>query len=288
MINISNEHLDVTINPMGAELQSCFNKTESVELIWQAHPKHWGKHAPVLFPAVGKLWNNKLKIKGTEYTMQKHGFAREMQFEVRNITSNYAQLYLKSNKETKLKFPFDFEFNITFHVLGKELKITYSIKNLSKTTMPFCIGAHPAFNVPAFGNDAFNTHYIKFTHQEKARRILLTEEGFLTGKTQPNWLDGDRIELNDELFKNDAIILDQLKSNELALLNSNGKGIGFKSHNFSSLAFWKPLGAPFLCLEPWNGMADIEGFDDEYRKKSGSIKVKSFDEFSCTHSMFLV
>lgn len=288
MINISNEHLVVQIDSLGAQLKSCYNKNHQTELIWQADPKYWGKSSPILFPAVGKLWNDTIKIKGDEYKMPKHGFARDLNFKIKNVTSNYALLYIESNAETLKNYPFKFKFSIAYHILGDSLRVSYYVENLNKIKMPFCIGGHPAFNVPAQASQSFDDHYLEFSKNESGRQILLTPNGFLTGKTTPNWLNNNVLKLNDKLFDNDAIILDQLKSNCVSIKNNKAIGVEFKWYNFSSLAFWKPINAPFLCIEPWNGMADIEGFDDEFSKKSGAINLSPNKTFDCHYSMRLL
>lgn len=61
----------------GAEL--CSLKTaDGLELLWQTGSE-WPRHAPLLFPIVGQLKNDRLKHQGKTCEMMKHGVARDMQ-----------------------------------------------------------------------------------------------------------------------------------------------------------------------------------------------------------------
>ena len=51
---MENEKMSVTIADHGAELVSLYDRENQRELMWQADPAYWNRHAPILFPNVGK------------------------------------------------------------------------------------------------------------------------------------------------------------------------------------------------------------------------------------------
>ena len=52
---IENDSLRVTVSDAGAELISVINKENDAERIWIGDPAIWNRHAPILFPFVGKV-----------------------------------------------------------------------------------------------------------------------------------------------------------------------------------------------------------------------------------------
>ena len=66
MIKMENDVLSVEIAEHGAELTKLYNKKTGTDLLWDAEPKFWKRHSPVLFPNVGKTYKNTVKINGTQ------------------------------------------------------------------------------------------------------------------------------------------------------------------------------------------------------------------------------
>lgn len=143
------DRLHIKVCSKGAELQSLKRK-DGTELLWQGDAKYWDGQSPLLFPFPGKSWDNKLRIDGEEYTMPKHGFACNMEFELVEQTDNSITLKLTDTPETLKMFPFRFELEVTYTVVGSSLNIGWKVNNKSEGTMYFMIGAHPAFNLPGF------------------------------------------------------------------------------------------------------------------------------------------
>lgn len=79
---LENNNLKVTISDAGAELISVWDKSRNAERIWRGDSAVWGRHAPILFPFVGKVAGGKYSYRGREYKMTSHGFARDRQFEL--------------------------------------------------------------------------------------------------------------------------------------------------------------------------------------------------------------
>ena len=99
-VKIENEKLFVTINEHRAELASLINKSNGMNYLWSGDSKYWGRKSPVLFPIEGALKDGKMFVDGKEYRMGQHGFARDMDFEVKKLTKESACFELKSNTDT--------------------------------------------------------------------------------------------------------------------------------------------------------------------------------------------
>ena len=145
---IENDKVKATINTKGGELASLILKETEVEYIWQADPEFWGRHAPVLFPIVGKLIDNTYTYEGKSYTMGQHGFARDKEFFLIEQTESLIKVGLKSDDSTREVYPFDFELILSFELNEDNLICGYNVKNTSEDVMYFGIGGHPAFNIP--------------------------------------------------------------------------------------------------------------------------------------------
>ena len=86
---LENEKLKVKVSDRGAELISVTEKHSGRERLWQADPAIWNRHAPILFPFVGKVNDGKYRIDGREYEMKtQHGFARDHGFHLHRRNEN--------------------------------------------------------------------------------------------------------------------------------------------------------------------------------------------------------
>ena len=107
-ITIKNNQLTTVVDSRGAELVSLEKTSTHREYIWEGNPTFWGKHSPVLFPIVGTLKNNQYQYKNETYTLPRHGFARDYEFELISRTDSSAVFSLQASAETKTVYPFDF------------------------------------------------------------------------------------------------------------------------------------------------------------------------------------
>ena len=182
MVTIKNDQLIVDISLEGAEMTSIRNAQTGEEYLWQGDDKYWGRQAPVLFPIVGRLIDNQYQYNGKTYTMNQHGFARDMTFTEQMVTSNSATFYLKSSPETLEKYPFEFSFQITYILHENQITVSYEILNPSNETIYYSVGGHPAFNVSQIvnekGNDEFDQVYLAFKPAGQYLRIPLNKAGF--------------------------------------------------------------------------------------------------------------
>jgi galactose mutarotase-like enzyme len=247
---ISNSNLTAQIKHLGAELCSLKNNSNT-EFIWNANSAFWGKHSPVLFPIVGTLKNNTYTFENKEYQLSRHGFAREMEFDLIDKKENSATFSLVSNSNTKEKFPFDFDLHLIYTLENSELKIAYKVFNTSNKIMPFAIGAHPAFDLP----HPFENYSLAFEKEEPYSYYLL-EEGLISNSTNALELDKNTLALNYPLFENDALVFKNITSKSITILENAIPFLKVTFSDFPDLGIWTPNNAPFICIEPWFGYSD--------------------------------
>lgn len=265
MITLKNKNACAVINEKGAELKS-FISQSGREIMWCSDPKFWGKSSPVLFPMVGFLRDEKTVINGREYAISKHGFARDMVFEAIKTSDNSATFSIKSNEETLKHFPFEFYFALNYTLFEDRLEILYEVKNFSKTDMPFCIGAHPAIACENVDNCK-----LVFEHKETVNSpVINAENNLFDGVNRVKRLENeDTLPLNYDMFDNDCVYFDTIKSRSVSLIDGSNKGVKVSWEDFTSLGVWTPakVRAPFICIEPWCGCNDYESDNGVFADK---------------------
>jgi galactose mutarotase-like enzyme len=276
---IKNGNLSAEIKHFGAELIS-LKTNQNREYIWEGNPEFWGKHSPILFPIVGTLKNNSFSHDGMEYHLSRHGFARDMEFELIDATENSATFSIQSSEETLKVYPFEFELQLIYTLNENILSIEYKIFNKGKSTMPFSIGAHPAFALP----NQFENYAIAFEKEESLEYYLL-ENDLISNKTKKLEVQNKQIPLTYELFKNDALIFKTLKSNSLTILEDENPILRVHFEDFPSLGIWTKMNAPFLCIEPWFGYSDTNENSGNLFEKEGIQILESNATF---HSKFSI
>lgn len=272
---ISNEFITANINHKGAELFSLQANDTKKEYIWKGNPDFWGKHSPVLFPIVGTLKNNSYTLNNQKYSLSRHGFARDMTFELIEKTKNSAIFSIQSNKETLKVYPFDFEFQIHYSIEEKNLIIQYKVINKNQSKMPFSIGAHPAFAL----NGNFENYAIEFEKDETLVYHLL-ENDLISSKTETLEKTDNLVKLNYSLFENDALIFKSLISKKLAVLHNNNPLLKVHFQGFPHLGIWTKKDAPFLCIEPWHGYSDTNETTGNLFEKEGIQVIEANDIFT--------
>ncbi len=274
---IGSNTLQVKINTLGAEIQSIVSLPTNTEVLWQADKQYWARHAPILFPIVGKLKNNKLKANNQEYPMTQHGFARDCEFSLVAHTDKSVTLSLKSTEQTLAQFPFEFELKVTYRILGANLECSFTVINCDKKTLPFSLGGHPAFKWPLLPHLPKKAHKIHFNQKESAE-ISQLKDGLIFSDNLPSPVKNNIINLDDALFQNDALIFKNANSNKIRYEASNTEqvlaSIEMRFDDFNDLGIWTKPNADFICLEPWLGYSSSNDFDGDFNEKSGLIHLK--------------
>lgn len=255
------------ISSFGAELRSY--KADGKEIMWKGDPAYWGKTSPVLFPAIGGLKGGKTTIDGIEYEMTKHGFARDHEFQCVDEAEDRVSFKLCSTEETLKMFPFRFEFIMTYKLTESGLEVDYDVINKSGTSMPFCIGAHPAFACPAEGK-SFEDYRLVFSEKETVcSPVLDVNTRLFMDNAVWRLKNENEYALSYPLFDNDVLYFRGIVSKSVGLLDNDGHGVKVSWEGFNSLGVWTPAGknAPFVCIEPWCGCDDYEDTNGNFRDK---------------------
>src|SRR6188508_1374573 len=115
MIEIAGEGLSATINPFGAEVTS-LRDSQGRELMTDADPTFWSGHAPLLFPIVGRLNGDVLRIDGQPWPMKQHGFARRMAWKTVGAGDDAVTVRLRDDAMTRASYPFAFDLAILYAI----------------------------------------------------------------------------------------------------------------------------------------------------------------------------
>ena len=282
-IEIQNDNLSVRINFKGAELSSVYNKKDKIEHLWQADASVWARHAPILFPIVGQVKGGKYKVEGVEYSLGQHGFARDRAFELDEITKTKAVFKLESDDDSLKIYPFKFNLFVKYSLVGGKLDICYEVVNTDTKEILFGLGAHPGFTVPFNSDSKFEDYYLEFEKNETADKLLLSQNGLLSGEVHEKFLNNtNRIPLEYSTFSKDALIFENLESSYISI-KSNKTDVSLKMGiaNFPLLGIWTMPGkdAPYICIEPWYGVADAESSTGKFEDKKAINKLAVNDKF---------
>lgn len=257
---IENEFFTCEADDMGAQLHSLKSKENGKEYIWQGNPDIWYGQAPVLFPIIGQLINDKYFYNGTEYTMPKHGLARKLPFKVKECDGAKMVFSLESDENTLRSYPFEFEYLVTFELKEKTLVNTMTVINKTKGEMYFSIGAHPAFNC-AVGD------VIEFEKPETLATERIDKENLIIPEKYPFLENEKSFEITKEIFEPDALILSEIESEKLTIKGENEVEFTFGKCPF--LGIWAKPGAPYVCIEPWYGVNDGREVKNDISEKRG-------------------
>ncbi|QKF66735.1 aldose 1-epimerase [Arcobacter venerupis] len=283
---IKNSFIKAKIKSFGAELNSLQKVDENLEYIWQGNPKYWNRHSPILFPIVGRLKDDSYIYQNQKYNMTQHGFARDKEFEVVKNEVDFIEFRLCSDEKTLEIYPFCFELFISYKLEKNSLVIAYKVINKSLDKMLFSIGAHPAFNWPLEEDEKKEDYFLEFENINECKRYFLNDKG-LVYKSEDLKIIENKMPLNEELFKNDALVFNDLNIKKLTLKNSNNQNfVKLNFVKFPYLGIWsKPSAAPFLCIEPWFGVADVENSTQNLKDKNAMITLQKDEIFSCFYSI---
>lgn len=269
---MENENLLVEINDHGAELARIYDKNNKREIIWDANPAGWNRHAPVLFPSVGSTHNGEYRYNGNKYPMKSHGFGRDSEFTCVVEEKDKIVHVLKSSDETKKVYPFDFVLEIT-HILEEDgVVVSWQVHNETDGDMYFTIGAHPAFFVPAKEGTLQKDYKITFDGQDKLDYIRINDsEGTAVYRDVKELvLENGKLTIGEHLFDNGVLIFENKQVEKIGLEFPDGTPyVSIDCKDFPYVGIWSKPGAGFVCLEPWYGRCDNEDFTGDLSEKTG-------------------
>ena len=277
MITLENEFLKVEIAKQGAEMQRIFGKEEKIDYLWDGQEEFWNGRAPVLFPIVGRLNHNRFLSNGKEFEMNQHGFARKQEWEVEETSLTQATFILKPTDELKQSYPFDFVLKATYSLNGHSVKVDYAVENNSAEMMPYSLGSHPAFHVPLNGEGTFEDYQLTIEPPMDLEKLEIGTIPYINGEKKPfDKFEEGTMKLKRDLFQ-ESMILDTKSTIETVTLSSNQSKHGVRLYiaEFPYLCLWSKEGteAPFLCIEPFNGLPDVYGEVGELSEKKGILSL---------------
>jgi galactose mutarotase-like enzyme len=271
-IPLRSTDLQVEINPLGAQL-SVLRDRNGHDLLWDGDPTVWNGRAPVLFPIVGELAGGSYRLGSKTYRLSRHGFARGKPFEIVAATATTATFRLKADESTLQIYPFRFELDVRFALSGATLSVTSAVRNVGDESLTASFGYHPALRWPLPYGQERAAHFIEFASDEPAPIRRLNSVGLLAAEPHPTPISNRRLVPEDSLFRNDVVIFDQLRSRSVTYGAANGPRLRVGFPDATYLGVWTKPGAQFICIEPWQGIADPEGFSGDFTAKPGVFHV---------------
>jgi len=272
---IENDFLKIGVKEFGSEITSILSKKSNYEFLWQGNSEIWSGQSPILFPIIGRLIDDSYTLDGKNYIMQKHGFARKLPWKLLSKASERMSFILSDNEETKKCYPFSFDLIVTFTLKQNTLSVMHEVINKSDCTMYFSLGAHPAFNCE-IGDKLI------FDEPETLECIKIDlERSLRLPETTPLLNNEQEITVTDDIFKEDALIFEDVKSESITLKSQHtNKSVKFNLGKAPYLGIWAKPGAPYVCIEPWCGVNDSTERKADFSQKDGIQKLNKKENFT--------
>lgn len=260
IVSIANDRLAVEVSSLGAEMQSLAS-SDGRSWLWNGDTAWWPGRSPILFPIVGKAPGDRLTVEGRQVDMAQHGFARRSEFALTARTETSCSHRLTPTDATRAAYPFEFALTLTHSLDGNALTASAEVENLDEKPMPFSVGFHPAFLWPLPGGEG-KPHIVELDNRAEPL-LARVAGGLLRPDRLPSPFTAGRIEIAPEMFVEDAMIFLEGAGTGLTYGFDGGSALHFRFENLPNLALWTKPGAPFLCVEPWHGVAAAIGASDD-------------------------
>ncbi len=257
----------VSIDEQGAQIVAWLDLKKNQQVLWTVNEAYWNRVAPVLFPFVGRLKNDRYTFGGSSYPMKQHGFARDRVFDIIQASDEKLELQLRSDSASLEIYPFNFELGITFSLSESTLLIENTVRNIDKQPLICSFGAHPGFHLEGL----ISEYAIQIEGMVSAQRHLI-QEGLYTGDTETlHFEDGGILNLNEDYFEQDAIVFKHEDIQKMRILKHGDGVLDFETKGIIApyWGIWKKPGAPFICIEPWWGIADSINATGDLTQKEG-------------------
>jgi len=283
---LRSSELTAEIDPHGAQLFTLRDRAAR-DLLWDGDPAVWSGRAPLLFPIVGVLVNGSYRCGSATYRLPRHGFARDRTFSIAEVNSSTAVFRLNADEASFLVYPFRFELAVRFELAGPTLSVTTSIRNKGDTDMPASFGYHPGFRWPLPFGQPRASHFIEFETDEPAPVRRIDASGLLMPERHPTPVSHRRLTLADALFRDDVLIFDEVKSRSVTYGSDQGPRVRVSFPDAPYLGIWTKPGAHFICIEPWHGVTDRQGFSGDITEKEGVFVLPGGDARTTTMAVTL-
>lgn len=265
----SQDHLTIAVSEHGAELTSL--RCDGREYLWNGDAAYWNRHSPVLFPVVGKPYNNELHVDGKSYPMKQHGFARDSEFG--QVASDRGLCFRMKETDRHEVYPYRFGLEVTYIIKGKSLWVSWYVENRDNREMYYQIGAHPAFLLPDYHREDDIHGYVQYDDEGETVSPLLTsrlDDGNRVARENGSVRLSSVMPLKRDTFAHDALMIENRQVTEATLCDKHGdKVLSVYCHDADAFGIWAPdkEGCPFVCLEPWQGICDRKGFTGDISQR---------------------
>jgi galactose mutarotase-like enzyme len=289
--SLENSSLSITVKEHGAELASITDVKTGTQYMWNADPAYWGKSSPVLFPAVGSMKDHSFTYQGKTYTLPHHGFARDMDFVLKERTATTLWFSLKANEDTLQKYPFDFVLECGYELQDRNVKVMWKVLNKDTSTMYFSIGAHPAFVCPLDKEGQQSDYYFQFDNQEPIHYMLIDENALMVKKPWDEQYilstNQGLCQIDPHMFDLDALIIENDQCHSVALVTPDQKPYITVKFDAPLFGLWSPAGknAPFICIEPWYGRCDATDFNGNLEEREWGNSLEAGKEFEAAYTI---
>ena len=294
LFTLENDELLVTVARRGAELTRIYDKKADREVLWCAEPSVWNRHAPVLFPFVGKCYEGAYVHDGKEYGMTPHGFAMDMDFEPLLCDMDECWFRLKDTPETYEKYPFHFEVEIGHRLEGRTIEVMWKVANTDSGEMLFMMGGHPAFQVP----EGKNIYDFTFEFNRRGCRegqftdclhyLAPNANGYEKEELQGNLkLSEGRVPLTKGFFDTAlTYMFDEAQVSSVSLMVDGSPYVTLECSDFPYLGIWTMEAThPFVCLEPWYGICASDGYKGELKDRRGIISLPGWENWQKSYQI---
>lgn len=288
LYELKNDLIAIAVDSHGAELKSLKKLADGTEYMWCGDAKYWGRTSPVLFPFVGGLKDKEYRTKGKTYSMNQHGFARDMEFTLLSQAEDEIWFVLKSDEETLAKYPYEFVLKLGYRISGAKVEVLWQVENPGDEVLPFSIGGHPAFNCPIDEGAKQSDYILDFGDVEEVVSTRIGESGLVNGCMDVYGLNDGKLAITENLFDHDALVIEEEQTNVTALCRKDGTPyLKVTMDGVPLFGVWSPPGkqAPFICIEPWFGRCDSEFFDGTLEEREWGNTAKPGEVWKASYTI---
>jgi galactose mutarotase-like enzyme len=286
-MKLTNNILSIEVAEHGAELISL--KKDDREYMWSGDLAFWNRHAPILFPAVGKPFENTIRIDSKTYPMKQHGFARDSEYE----TCGDGRLRMVNVDRTE-QYPYRFSLEAEYRLDGSRVEITWTVTNRDRRDMHFQIGAHPGFMLPNY-DAADKVHgYVRYYDKDgvSVSPVITSalDDGNRIPLPTPRSIPAN-MPLEADTFAHDALIFEDAQVATAELCDKQGRPVlSVSCPQAEAFGIWAPHkeGCPFVCLEPWCGICDAKGFAGDISQRTYSHRLAPQEHYRFTYTIHIL
>lgn len=286
---LKNDAVSIEVHSKGAELKSVRKLRTGIEYLWKADPAFWGRTSPVLFPFVGGVQNKEYRVGGQTFPMSQHGFARDMEFNLLSQSDDEIWFVLEDSEASRQKYPYKFVLKLGYRLVSDGVEVCWQVENPGEEELPFSIGGHPAFNCPVKEGEKQTDYFLLFDTEEKIINTRVSEKGLVTDEKDIYELDRGYLPITEHLFDGDALVIEHKQAKEVSLCGPDKMPYLTVRMEAPLFGIWSPpkKNAPFICIEPWYGRCDHEGFSGELKEREWGNLLMPGEKWSASYQIMI-